>query len=44
MEHKDGCHILGIDRSASQEEIERAYRKLARVFRPDDAPGDHTPQ
>jgi molecular chaperone DnaJ len=32
--------VLGIDREASQEEIKRAYRRLAREHHPDVNPGD----
>lgn len=35
MEFKDYYKILGISKNASQEEIQRAYRKLARKFHPD---------
>lgn len=35
MEYKDYYKILDIDRSASQDEIKRAYRKLARKYHPD---------
>jgi curved DNA-binding protein len=35
MEYKDYYKILGIDRKAGQDEIKRAYRKLARKYHPD---------
>lgn len=35
MEFKDYYTILGIDRNATQDEVKRAYRKLARKYHPD---------
>ncbi len=40
MEYKDYYKILGVDRKASQEEIRKAYRKLAMSYHPDHNQGN----
>jgi curved DNA-binding protein len=40
MEYKDYYQILNVPRTATQDDIKKAYRKLARQYHPDNNPGN----
>ncbi len=44
MEYKDYYKILEVDKNASQDEIKRSFRRLAKKYHPDLHPNDKEAQ
>ena len=41
-EKRDYYDVLGVSKGANEDEIKKAYRKLAKKYHPDANPGDKT--
>jgi len=41
MSKRDYYEVLGVDRSASEQEIKKSYRRIAMKYHPDRNPPDH---